>query len=80
MIDPIKPIGAFIENTIRPLIEELHWFFDECEKRKLAINERNIKAVIDYIVRCHFRTVVAQCLQNVILALIIGVIWTISLS
>jgi hypothetical protein len=71
MIDPIKPIGAFIENTIRPLLQEFRWFFDECEKHHLKITEQNIKAVADYVARAHMRTVVIQCVQAIFIALIV---------
>lgn len=74
-IDPIKPIGAFIENTIRPLLEEFRWFFEECDKREIPINEKNIKDMADYIARAHFRTVMVQFVQAIILALIAGGVW-----
>lgn len=78
-LDPIKPIGAFIENTIRPLLDEFHWFFEECEKRKLIINEKNIKVVAEYVARAHFRTVVIQFVQAVVLTLIVCGTWLITL-
>ena len=77
MIDPLKPLGAFIENTLRPLLGEFHWFFEECEKRKLAINEKNIKLVVDYVARAHFRTVCVQLIQAVLITTLLCVTWII---
>ena len=76
MIDPIKPIGAFIENTIRPLLSEFHWFFEECEKKGIPINEQNIKVIADYVARAHFRTVLVRFVQTIVITLILCVAWT----
>lgn len=80
MIDPIKPIGAFIENTIRPLLEEFHWFFEECERKGIPINEKNLRSIGDYVTRAHFRTVLINFVQTVIITIIICVTWLISLK
>jgi len=71
MIDPLKPIGAFVENTIRPLLGEFKWFFEECDKRKIPINEKSIKLVVDYVARAHFRTVLFRSIQAVLITVII---------
>jgi hypothetical protein len=78
MIDPLKPVGGFIENTIRPMLDELHWFFDECDKKGININERNIKTIIHFVSRCHFNTVLLHLVQNVVLTLIVCATWIIS--
>lgn len=78
MIDPLKPLGAFIENTIRPILGEFKWFFEECDKRGIPLNEENIRSVIGYITRCHFRTVVFQFLQAVVITIILCATWLIS--
>ena len=80
MLDPLKPLGAFIENTIRPLLGELKWFFEECEKKGLIINEKNIKVVVDYVARSHFRTVLVQFAQAITITLILCVTWIICQS
>jgi hypothetical protein len=67
MIEYWKPVGAFIENTIRPLIGEAKWFLDECEKKGINLNETNIKATVDYCVRSQFRTVIAQCVRDLLI-------------
>ena len=71
MIDPLKPIGAFIENTIRPLLGEFKWFFEECEKKGIPINETNLRSIVDYVARAHFRTVLLGCAQAVLITGII---------
>ena len=80
MIDPLKPLGAFIENTLRPLLGEFKWFFEECDKRKVPLNEQNIKLVIDYVTRAHIRTVLIQLLQAVLITGMICVTWIICRS
>lgn len=77
-LDPMKPVGAFIENTIRPLLEELRWFFDECEKKGIILNEDNIKRVIDYVSRAHYRTCLLQCVQTVVVIIILCLTWLLS--
>ena len=80
MIDPLKPLGAFIENTIRPLLEEFKWFFEECDKRKVPINEKNVKLVVDYVARAHFRTVLVGFAQAIGITIILCVTWIICQS
>lgn len=80
MLDPIKPIGAFIENTIRPLLEEFKWFFDECDKRGIKLNESNIRSVVDYVARAHFRTVLLGCAQAVLITVVICLTYLLSRS
>jgi hypothetical protein len=71
MIDPLKPLGAFIENTIRPLLGEFKWFFEECDKRGIKLNEENITRVARVIGNCHFRTVAFDALKSVLITGII---------
>ena len=78
MIDPIKPIGAFLENTIRPLLKEFHWFFEECEKKGIPLNAENIRSIVDYVSRSHFRTVLVQFAQTVTITILICVTWLLS--
>lgn len=79
-LDPIKPIGGFIENTIRPMLEEVQWFFDECDIHDIPINERNIKKIIDYTARAHFRTCIINLIQNVVICLLICATWLITVK
>jgi hypothetical protein len=77
MIDPLKPLGAFIENTIRPLLGEFKWFFEECEKKGIPINEANVRDIIRYCARAHFRTVMCGCVQAIVITIILCVSWII---
>ena len=71
MIDPLKPLGAFIENTLRPLLGEFKWFFEECDKRGLKINEENVESVCRTVLHCHFRTVAFDAVKSVLITVII---------
>lgn len=67
MIDYMKPVGAFLEHTIRPLIQEAKWFLDELESKGLHINERNIKNVSECLVRSYFKCLIIKLIQNIII-------------
>ena len=76
MID-LKPYGAFIENTIRPLIGESDVFINEMER--LGINKQDIKHVIKGIALSHVFSVTMETIKTIICTAIIGyVAWTIS--
>ena len=77
MLDPLKPLGAFIENTIRPLLGEFKLFFEECEKKGIPINETNVKIIIEYVAHAHFRTVLVVCVQAVLITILCCVTWII---
>jgi hypothetical protein len=68
MLDYMKPVGAFLEHTIRPLIAESKWFLDELEKKGIKVNETNIKHSLDYLSSCYIRYAVIQLVQNIIIA------------
>lgn len=72
MIDQMKPLGAFIENTIRPLLDEVQWFFEECDKRNIPVSKENINIMINFISDCWVKGLIIKLIQNVIIALIIG--------
>lgn len=78
MIDPLKPLGAFIENTVRPLLGEFKWFFDECEKKGIHINEKNVERICRVVLHCHFRTVAFDAFKSVLITLIICATWILS--
>ena len=78
MIDYMKPIGAFLENTVRPLIQEMKWFIDELEKRGLKVNEENIKCVCDHLLYCYLRSLIIHLIQAVIITGIVSyTVWKI---
>ena len=70
-LDPIKPIGGFIENTIRPLLHEFKWFFNECDEQGIPLTEENIKRIVNYVAKAHMRTVIIQCVQAIFISLIV---------
>jgi hypothetical protein len=78
MIDYWKPVGAFIENTIRPLLDQMKWMFEEMDKRGLKVNEKNIKEITDFVCRCHFKTVLIKAVQAITITGIICATWIIS--
>ena len=45
-IDDIKPIGTFVEYTLRPFLDELGWLIKEIDSRGIKITESNVKAVL----------------------------------
>ena len=78
MIDHWKPLGAFIENTIRPLIEEMKWFLDELDRRSIKVSEENIKNVTDYIAKTYLSGLIIRSINVVIITtLICGTLWKI---
>lgn len=72
----LKPLGGFIENTIRPLIEEMRWFIEELDKRGLRISESNIRNITNYVFWRALILSILGFLEHIIIALIIGfVLW-----
>lgn len=45
----IKAAGAFIEYTMKPIIEDIHELFDRCEKLGIHPKESLVPAVILYL-------------------------------
>jgi len=57
----IKYLGAFIQNTIRPMIEELKWILDELNKKgitkedlKEGLRDLLDRYVLIVAIRCGF--------------------------
>lgn len=67
-----KPVAGFIENTIRPLIEEMKWFLEELERQGIIITERNIEAVIKHIGGIYLTNAIIKLIQTVLIAIVIG--------
>jgi len=77
-LNDIKPLGAFIENTIRPVIKECREILDELNRQGIPITELSLKRLVKNIANLHFKTIVVQAIRDVVIALIVsGVIWTI---
>lgn len=76
-LNDIKPLGAFIENTIRPVISECKEILEEFKRQGLDVTEDRLVAYTKTIAGLHLRTIVIQAIRDIIIAIIIaGVIWT----
>lgn len=81
ILNDIKPLGAFIENTIRPLVAEAKDILSEFEKQGFPLTEKRIIAFSKTIATLHLRTVIIQAIRDIIIAIIIaGVLWKTQLS
>ena len=67
-----KVVGAFIENTIRPLLEEFRWFFSELEKTGIKVTESNVKTVISQIAGYHIRVLLINSATSITTVSVIG--------
>jgi len=70
MLD-LKPYGAFIENTIRPMIEEFHILIDELQKNGLNFSKDDLLKSAKFITNRHIIIVVIQSITGVIICGII---------
>jgi hypothetical protein len=72
MLD-LKPYGAFIEFTIRPLIEEL--------KQVKIIRGMDVELAIKNVISAHIKALLIEAIKTIICTAIIGfVAWKISAS
>ena len=72
MLD-LKPYGAFIEYTIRPLIEEL--------KQVKVIRDVDLNEALKRVLRIHVISIFVEAIKTIICTAIIGyVAWTIARS
>lgn len=70
----LKPYGAFVENTIRPLIVELNLV-----SKKLKIRNFDANIIVKEFVKLHIRATIIEALKTIVCTTIIGyVAWTIS--
>lgn len=78
MLD-LKPYGAFIEHTVRPLFEESELLLKQLEKAGLSLND--IQPIFKRIGQLHFAALIIEAVKTIICTAIIGyVAWTISRS
>mgnify|MGYP001611067751 FL=1 len=72
----LKPYGAFIENTIRPLLEEIRLILSDLEDKGIKIDESRIESLIKRIANYHFKVILTQSITGVILCgLICLTVW-----
>lgn len=77
-LNDIKPLGAFIENTIRPMIQEAGDILAEFQRQGIAVTQENLISYTKTIANLHLRTVTIQALRDIVLGIIIaGVLWKI---
>lgn len=77
-LNDIKPLGAFIENTIRPVIQEAGDILAEFQRQGIAVTQENLISYTKTISNLHLRTIIIQSLRDITIALIIaGVLWKI---
>lgn len=78
-LNDIKPLGAFIENTIRPLIAEAGDILYEFQKQGFNLTEENLTKFTKQIALLHLRTVIIQAIRDILIGLLIaGALWKIS--
>ena len=73
MIDNIKPLGAFIENTIRPLVQETGDILAEFQRQGINVTADNLIAYTKKVADLHLRTVIIQAIRDITIAVL--VIW-----
>ena len=66
MID-LKPYGAFIENTIRPVIEESKTILKELSKYNIELDNFTLEYYVKKIVDFHLKTIMIESVKQVIL-------------
>lgn len=71
MLNNLKPIGGFIENTIRPLLDEVHWIFEELDKKGIKVTEENVIKVTKELAKAHIISLSFELLKTIITATII---------
>ena len=65
MID-LKPYGAFVEHTIRPMLSEFKWVLDEFEKNELKLTESNLEALGSYLMKMYAISLVSDIVKTIV--------------
>jgi len=68
----LKPVGAFLENTVRPMIEEGRWFLAELERQGIKISEENIVRVLREFLLHSLLVVIARSVLIILVSVIIA--------
>lgn len=71
MISELKPLGAFVENTVRPMLKEFGWLLNEFKLAGIPITEDNIIRFIKKSGDLFLTQLLIQLVQNVSIAVII---------
>lgn len=70
-IDNLKPLGAFIEHTVRPILDEFKWILEELDKREIKVTEHNIKSVLRSLMNGYVFYAVTNFIQAVTITIIV---------
>ena len=74
----LKPYGAFIENTLRPMIEEAQTLLSDLHGYGLYLDKEDLYRIGKFIADKHLKAVIVQSISNVIITTIIcGAVWKI---
>ncbi len=77
-LNDIKPLGAFVENTLRPMLDKAGDILFEFQRQGINITEENLVRYAREVANAHLKTVVIQAVRDIVIALIIvGALWTI---
>lgn len=78
-LDEIKPLGAFVENTLRPFLAEFKEILDELKEAGINLENEDIIEYSKIIANLHLRTVFVQAVRDITIGVIIAfVLWKIS--
>jgi len=66
MLD-LKPYGAFIENTIRPMIEEAQTLLSDLYGYGLHLDKEDILKIGKFIADRHIKVVIIQSVTSIII-------------
>lgn len=77
-LNDIKPLGAFVENTLRPMLDKAGDILFEFQRQGINITEENLLRYTKEVANAHLKTVFIQAIRDIVIALIIvGALWTI---
>ena len=71
MLD-LKPYGAFIENTVRPLLEEFRRVLREVEEAGLPVNQESLEHLLASLFKRHLVITLLTLVKEVAIIVIIS--------
>ena len=66
ILNDLKPFGAFVENTIRPLMAEIKTIIDAAQKAGIPLTEKNISDLLKTAIKNHQEYVLFQFMNNLV--------------
>ena len=72
MLD-LKPYGAFIENTIRPLLEETRGILSEVKKVGLPVNQESLERLLASLFKSHLVITLLTLVKEVAIVIVISI-------